>query len=272
MQKIKTSKQVDDLYNKVISEKLLGHTCQFFKENTVELKPFGSGVFVVINEIHFVFTASHVANALADNNNDLFIKVGYDKYLNVVGRVKYTDLNKSRGLDLAYIKLDDLMIPPLIEDYSFLTVDKIRKHNKLLVGAANYCVIGFPETNIIYENGELNTFAQAYFTFPTNDNPYKYYKLSKEDWIILQMTGKSQDIITKAKLPMETYFYGLSGCGLWLLMPDTYENSCDYRLIGIMTSYRKGKYFCLIGNKIHHLIKALNVFENMNFKENKIKN
>jgi hypothetical protein len=125
MQKIKTSKQVDDLYNKVISEKLLGHTCQFFKGNPVELKPFGSGVFVVINDVHFVFTASHVAKALADNNNDLFIKVGYDKYVNIVGRVKYTDLNKSRGLDLAYIKLDDQTIPPLTEHYSFLTVEKI---------------------------------------------------------------------------------------------------------------------------------------------------
>jgi hypothetical protein len=269
MQKIKTSKQVDELYNKVISEKLLGHTCQFFKENPVELKPFGSGVFVVIHNVHFIFTASHVADVLADKNNDLFIKVGYDKYVNVVGRVKYTNSNKSRGLDLAYIKLDEQMIPPLTEYYTFLTLDKIRKHNKLLVGAANYCVIGFPETNITYENGELNTFAQVFFTFPTNNNPYKYYKMSQDDWIILQMTGKSQDIITKAKLPIDIHFYGLSGCGLWLLMPDTYENSCDYRLIGIMTSYRKGKYFCLIGNKIHHLIEALNVFENINFKENK---
>jgi hypothetical protein len=271
MQKIKTSKQVDELYNKVISGKLLGHTCQFFKENPVELKPFGSGVFVVINEIHYVFTASHIADTLADNK-ELFIKVGYDNYLNIVGKGKYTNLHNSRGLDLAYIKLDDQMIPPVMEYYSFLTIDKIRIHNKLLVGAANYCVIGFPETNVNDENGEINTYAQVYFTFPTNDNPYQYYKLRKEDWIILQMTGKSQDIITKKKLPMDTHFYGLSGCGLWLLMPDTYENTCDYRLIGIMTSYRKGKYFCLIGGKIHHLIQALRVFENIDIKENKIKN
>lgn len=271
MQKIKTSKQIDEIYNKIISERLLAHTCQFFEEKSDGFKPFGSGVFVMIHDVHFIFTASHVANVLSDETFDLFIKIGNDEYINVVGRVKYTDFNTSRGIDLAYIKLDKQMIPALTEYYTFLTIDKIRRHDRLLVGAANYCVIGFPENNVIYDDGELNTFAQVYFTFPTNDNPYEYYKLSKDDWIIHKMTGKSQDIITKEKSPMSNHFYGLSGCGLWLMMPNTNDNSYDYRLVGIMTAYRKGKYYCLIGNKIHLFFEALSVFENMKFRENKIK-
>ena len=139
----------------------------------------------------------------------------------------------------------------------------MRIHKNLLEGGANYCVFGFPENNVFYEGGEINTYAQAYFTFPTNDKPYEYYGLSKDQWIIVTMTGKSQDVITKEKSPMDTRFYGLSGCGLWLMMPNMKENSCDYRLIGIMTDFKKRKYFCLIGNKIQFLIEALGVFENV---------
>ena len=65
---------------------------------------------------------------------------------------------------------------------------------------------------------------------------------------------------------MNTHFHGLSGCGLWLMMPNMSDNSYDYRLVGIMTDYRKGKYYCLIGNKIHLLIEALSFFENMKFR------
>lgn len=266
MKQIKTSKQIDKLYNKVISEKLLDHTCQFFEEKGDGLKPYGSGVFVAIHDVHFIFTASHVADAFGEKKTDLFIFIGNEGYIRVEGKVKYTNLDKSQGIDLAYIKLDEQMIPSLKKYYNFLTTDKIRKHNKLLAGAANYCVIGFPENTVEYKNGELVATAQAYFTFPTNDNPYNFYKLSKDNWIILEMTGKSQDVVSKEKLPMNTHLYGISGCGLWLMMPNTEDNSCDYRLIGIMTHFKKGKYYCLIGNKIHILMEALMRFENMNFR------
>jgi hypothetical protein len=271
MEKINTSKQLDELYNRIISERLLDHTCQFFIKKTEGLRPYGSGVFVVIHDIYLIFTASHVADKLSDKNSNLFIRIENDEYINVIGRVKYTDLSRSNGIDLAYIKLDSQMIPYLTNYYEFLTIDKIRRHDRLLEGGANYCVIGFPENSFEYENDKLNTIAQAYFTLPMNDKPYEYYKLSKDDWIILKMTGKGQDVITKEKLSMNTHFYGLSGCGLWLMMPNINDNSYDYRLIGIMTDYRKAKYYCLIGNKIHLLIEALSVFENMQFRIKKIK-
>lgn len=272
MEKIKNSKQVDEIYNRLVSEKLIHHTCQFFIERTDGLKPYASGVFVVIHNVHFIFTASHVVEILNNKDKNLLIQIGEDEYVNVIGKTKYSDLDKSKGIDLAYIKLDKQMIPQLTSNYNFLTLDKIRKHNQLLEGGANYCVIGFPENGFKDEGGKLKPAAQVYFTLPTNNNPYEYYNLKRDDWIILKMTGKSQDVVTKAKQPMDTHFHGLSGCGLWLMMPRINENTCDYRLIGIMTDYKKGKYFCLIGNKIHLLIEALTVFEKMKFKTLKTKN
>jgi hypothetical protein len=266
MDKIKTSKKVEEIYNKIITERLLDHTCQFFIQTPDGYKPFGSGVFVALHDAYFIFTASHVADKLIENDNDLYIRIESDAFINVIGKVKYTNTESARGIDLAYIKLDEQIVSPLINKYKFLTIDKIRKHDNLLVGAANYCVMGFPENNIDYETGELITTAQAYFTFPTNDNPYEYYRLSKNDWIILQMSGKAEDVTTKERLPMNTHLYGISGCGLWLMLPNTHDNSCDYRLVGIMTDYKKDKYYCLIGNKIHLLLAAISFFENMKFK------
>lgn len=272
MERIKSSKQVDELYNRLASEKLIHHTCQFFIKKTDGLKPFASGVFVIIHNTHFIFTASHVVEIMKNKGTDLFIQIGEDEYVNVVGKIKQTDLNKSKGIDLAYIKLDEQIIPQLTNNFNFLTLDKIRKHNRLLEGGANYCVIGFPDNSFEYDDDILKPAAQVYVTLPTNDNPYEYYKLSKDDWIILKMTGKSQDVVTKKKNPMDTHLHGLSGCGLWLMMPRVNENACDYRLVGIMTDYKKGKYFCLIGNKIHFLLEALTVFENMKFRTLNAKN
>lgn len=266
MEKITISEKVDELYNRLASEKLIHHTCQFFIEKSGGLKPFASGVFVIIHNTHFIFTASHVVEEMTDNDTDLFIQIGENEYVNVVGEIKQTYLNNSKGIDLAYIKLNEQIIPKLASNYNFLTLDKIRKHNRLLEGSANYCVIGFPENSFEYDNDIFVPAAQVYITFPTNDNPYEYYKLSKNDWVVVQMTGKCQDVLTKKKYSIDTQFYGLSGCGLWLMLPKVNEGTCDYRLIGIMTDYKKGKYFCLIGNKIHLLLEALVVFENMKIK------
>jgi hypothetical protein len=48
------------------------------------------------------------------------------------------------------------------------------------------------------------------------------------------------------------------------------EKQVDYRLVGIMTEYKNGKFFCLIANKIYLIIEALKVIENYKFKEIKI--
>lgn len=270
MEKVDSSIEIDKILEKLISEHLLRHTCQFFETVDGELKPHGSGVFVLIHDIHFILTASHVTKAFNDDGKDLFIRVGEKKYIPVSGEIKETVIDKSDGVDLAYIKIDKEMILPLSKPYDFLTIDKIRKHNKML-DAMNYCVIGFPENNVDYNKGYLNTGAVAYFTTPTNDKPYDYYKYSKEDWFIVDIKGKGIDIKSGEKKKINTYFNGISGCGLWLYAieynQETDEYDFDYKLIGIMTEYKKGKYFCLVGNKIHHFIDVFRVLEKMKFKE-----
>ena len=95
-----------------------------------------------------------------------------------------------------------------------------------------------------------------------------------KDFFILDMKGKGTDISTGKPSKIDDQFYGISGCGLWFLIfnnnPTTGELSLDYRLIGIMTEFRKGKYYCLIGNKIRLILNAMTAIDGLKFVERQI--
>ncbi len=270
MIKSKSNEETDRLVVELVDNYLLRHTIQFFYKTDAGLRPFGSGVLALIHDTHFILTASHVVDYLKKDDNQLYIRVDKKGYINVLGDIKYTDIDKSKGVDLAYIKLDPQMIPHLIKPYKFLTINKFARHSKMLDGM-NYCVIGFPEKNIKFENGSMETGASFYLTSATNENPYNHYKLSKEDYFIVDMKGKGTDVESGKPTIINTHFYGISGCGLWYLIfnldPNTNKYSLDYRLIGIMTQFKKAKYFCLIANKIHLILEAFKVIEGFKFRE-----
>ena len=270
MIKAQSNAETDKAVVELIDQYLLRHTVQFFFKTDEGLRPYGSGVLALIHGSYFILTASHVADYLEKDKNDLYIRVDKKGYINVLGEIKYTEIDKSKGVDLAYIKVDNQMIEPLSKPYKFLSTNKISKHNMMLDGM-NYCVIGFPERNIKFEDGFMETGASFYLTHATNGNPYEYYKLSKEDFFIVDMKGKGTDMESGQTGPINTEFWGISGCGLWFLKynldPNTNKHSVDYSLIGIMTQFKKGKYFCLIANKIHLVIEALKVIEGFKFNQ-----
>ncbi len=270
----KYTEETDKMVNELITNRILRHTLQFFKKGKSRLEPFGSGVFAKIHNDYFILTASHVADFFEKNpKEDLRIRVNKNSFINVLGDIKYTDIDKSKGLDLAYIKVDQQMIEPLCKPYIPLEINKIRSHHRVF-HAMNYCVLGYPETNITKESEPFDTGASFYLTSASKDNRYQKYKYDKKDYIIVDMQGKGKDIKTNETSKIDTHFYGISGCGLWLLLfyknPITGINEVDYRLVGIMTEFKKSKYFCLIANKIYLLIEALKVIEKHKFKEVKI--
>ena len=188
----------------------------------------------------------------------------------MLGEIKYTDIDKSKGIDLAYIKIDDQMLPHLNNPYKFLTIDKISKHNRMLDGM-NYCVLGFPEKNIKIEDGHMETGASIYLTCATNEKPYKYYNLDRDIFFLVEMKGKGTDVKSGKNTKIDTNFYGISGGGLWFLTynfdPNIKVYSIDYKLIGIMTEFKKGKFFCLIANKAHLFIDAFSIIEGFKFRQ-----
>ena len=246
-------------------EKILRHTCQLLvKDENGKLKPHGSGVFVVINEIHFLLTASHVTTNWS-NENQLYIRIGKNNYVSLIGELRETDLDKDKNVDLAYVKIDDLILEDLKKPYIFLPVSKIRQHEKLLDGM-NYCVMGYPEKSVANIDEKTEPVAQAYYVNPSPQKVYDYYKFPPEAFLMFAMQGKGENIKTGEKAKTGTHFYGISGCGVWLMIIDTSGEklSVDYRLIGIMTEFRNDKFFTLIGVKIRLVMDGILKLENIN--------
>ncbi len=254
---------------KFIDSTLLRYTIQIFSSIADNFRPFGSGVLLTTHNHYFLLTASHVAEYLRTPGNTLYFRIDSDKFINIAGDIKGTEIDRSKGVDLAYIILADEMLPYLQKKYTFLTIDKITRHTPVL-GGSNYCVLGYPEKNITVVNGFSDTGPSFYVTTAANDKPYRHYSLDSDNHIIVNMEGKGKSLLTNDRTKIDDRFHGLSGGGLWFLTYDfsdeTKEYSIDYRLVGIMTEFKKGKYFCLIANKIHLFLDAFIKIEGFKFK------
>ncbi|MCC9063984.1 hypothetical protein [Flavobacterium piscisymbiosum] len=268
--------ETDEAVLEQINSKIMKHTIQFLNEVNGKLKPFGSGVFAKIYNDYFIITASHVASFFEDHPNEyLRIRVSNKLFIPVLGEVKYSIIEKSEPIDLAYIKLDKQTTFNLSKAYIPVTIEKFRHHNNLLNGT-NYCVLGYPAINITKEEKSFNTGATFFLgSPPTNDKPYQLYKFNKRDHMILNVKGKGTNVNTNKRDKIIPQFHGISGCGLWLLLiydnPATGKTEVDYRLVGIMTEFRTGKYFCVIANRIWLIIEAFKMAEKFTFKEKFIK-
>lgn len=254
-----------------IDDKILNHTIQLFRKINKDMKPYGSGVFCKIYDEYFILTASHVADYLDDNDNQLYIRIETKRWINLAGEVHRTEINESGGLDLAYVKIQKNLAPMLNNVYLCLETNKLSTHKHQYTDRVNYCILGYPEKNYSIQDGIINTGA-SYLVLPaSNDKPYEYYKLPKEHFFITNLHGKATDMFTGKKKKLDSHLNGISGCGLWYI-DLTYDSNSkkigiDYRLIGIVTDLKKAKFYCLIANRVHHIIDALRLFEQYEFVE-----
>lgn len=270
MRKVKSDRKIDEALSRLISEEFTPHSCQIFEQSSEgKMRPYGSGVFAEIGDRVILLTASHVTEQMSDEKQ-LYFRI-HGGYVSIVGDLQETGLDADNTIDLAYIILDEKIVQDLRKGYKFLPLSKFRAHKNLL-DAAQYCVIGFPEKNQKIEEGKLRTGASAYFVQPSKDKVYEHYKFSKEACFILDFKGKGTDIKTGKINKINTDVHGISGCGLWLVIleqeGDSYKT--DFRLIGIMTEFRKGKFHCLIGNRIELILNQLQATGLMKYREKKV--
>ncbi|WP_210519432.1 serine protease family protein [Hymenobacter terricola] len=255
--KITFTPELDEALDKLMGNELMPHTCQIFEMDTSsKMKPFGSGIMAFLGGHHYILTAAHVAEHLTQTK-PLFIK-SRDGFTAISGKVLVTNLGVDKTIDLAYIKLHPHILPALEGGYRFLPISKFRGHSELFY-ATQYCVFGYPEDSTKEIDGELQSQAEGFFVEPAKEKVYEYYKFDPKTCFILDFKGKGVDVRTGEDKKIKIQPYGLSGCGLWLLLP-THQNekwTVDYKLIGIMTEFKKGKYYCLIGNKISLVLDAL---------------
>lgn len=257
-----------------ISRELLPYTCQLFTLNDNGTPtPFGSGVYTKLGESYFILTASHVAEYIRENSGKgkhLYVRSKVkDGYLNVVGSIRGSNLDIDT-VDLAYIKVNESFLSQLNNNYRFLPISKFRARPKLY-NVSNCCVVGYPEVNSWAEGRSLITGANSYLLEPCRKNVYDYYNFKPEENILLEVKGKGKSLSDgSVEKVSEKEFHGISGGGLWLLIFKGGANNIpleiDFRLIGIMTEYRKGKYYCLVANHVDLLFSAITKYGGINFE------
>lgn len=249
---------INNELNNLVTNTIGPYTCQFLKQNSGDdLSPFASGVMVEIDKMYYILTASHVVEDWSDSNK-LFLEVN-GSYVSIVGKGCGTAIEKKDRIDIACIKLKEEIMPLLKPWYKFLKPDRFLHHDKLLL-EADYCVYGFPVSNYRRENGKIKTVAAAYFVRPHQDKVFENYSLDPLTHYVLEIKGKGVNIKTGVAEKIKMEPYGLSGGGLWYTTIE-YNGKrfiSNAYLIGIMTEFRKGKYECLIANRLELLLQALN--------------
>lgn len=242
---------------RVIKNDIAPYTCQFLTQDTTKgMLPYASGVLAELGGDFYILTASHVIENWSDEHL-LFIEFG-NGYVSIVGKGSGTIIERDIRLDVAYIKLKDELVLILKGWYKFLPRKAILHYKKTVEDGA-YCVYGYPVARHKRIDGVLRPTAVAYFVRPHPDKVYEHYNLDFLSHYVLEYQGKAINLSTGESEKMRTEHYGLSGGGLWYaeIGFDGKKLKSETFLIGIMTEFRKGKYECLIANRIEILLAAI---------------
>jgi len=241
-------------------------TCQFFKEDGKGgVTPFASGVMVELGPSSYILTASHVIEDWS-NASKLFVPLA-DTHVSVVGHAYGTTMDKENKYDIAYIKLTPELARLLRYTYRFMPIHKMLHHWKSLL-EPNYCIFGYPVINQKKVDGAVKTFGSAYFSLPCQDKVFEYYGLNPLAHYAFEFQGKAVNIQSNKVEKIKTEHYGLSGCGVWYVDIEFKHNKfkSSAQLIGIMMEFRKGKYECLIGNRMEIILATIEKNEGIKIK------
>ena len=84
------------------------HTIPIFTRKKDKFELYGTGVLIEVKRAPFLVTASHVVEEITkDKNSHLYIRLEENLWSSIGGDIKYTDLELSNGVDLAYVKVPD---------------------------------------------------------------------------------------------------------------------------------------------------------------------
>jgi hypothetical protein len=234
--------------DRLIREEIALYTCQLLHKNTAgELRPYASGVWIMLDGIHYLLTAGHVIEEWGDDH-PLFVEVK-GGYSSISGKGVITDYEQTTRVDIACVRLLDTLVLLLQESYRFWNLDNLFNGTKLEI--YNYFVYGFDEKHT--DEQTLDATATANFVKPLSEKVFNHYQLKPEFHYIVESRGEGLDLQTGDFKKANIAPHGMCGGGLWYV--DYVQHGATYvpsaYLIGILTEYRTGRYQCLIANRAH---------------------
>jgi len=218
-------------------------TCQLLKFENGNPKSYASGVFIRIDNSHFMFTASHVIDdeekKIYIGEKNTFKQIGGEWIQNSlpIGRKREDD-----RIDVAILKLDDASIEFIKSKHEFLTTNDIQINHRL-IEAPLYTAIGFPcsQNKFNKYKNELKRMPFILITEPALDEAFNQLNCDPTINIIVNYNkDKIFNHKTGKKLNGPTS-YGISGAGLWYLpcqSVNSGEKISNY-LVGILHTWPK---------------------------------
>jgi hypothetical protein len=249
-------------------------TCHYLKLIAGNPHPYATGVFTIINNCHFLFTAAHVIDGV---ENEIFIGYEEHKVVKLGGEwiTKSLPQGKKREedkIDVAILKLDNESIEFVKNRYEFLQDNDIQVNHKI-IEAPLYSAIGFPASRNKFNKykNELKSNPFIYITHPASNEIY--YQLECNTFLNIIIHYDKQNVFNHKTNQYITgpNPWGISGGGLWYVPSQLVKSGgkIEKKLVGILTEWpiKNRKYW--IATKIDIYTEIIRKKYNLKIEQSK---
>jgi hypothetical protein len=234
---------IDDHMNQVV-QKIQQVTCQVYNNTKV----IGSGIFIKINQNHYLVSAAHVlsfkqAPFMRFPNGEELIKILGDWK---VTEIPVTGSVEDDKIDVTIIRLNGESIKEVLKRFSFLPIEKIEINHKNAC-SFSYFLFGYPNywTSIKPIDSNYAILKPRPFFSRVRINANQAKEIPEYDHgskILIEFNLQKLISTDKLSCPYLPNFKGMSGSGLWdLSINDKVNTEDQYKLVGILTDYFKGE-------------------------------
>lgn len=241
---------------------LVNDTYHNERNNKIEIKVIGTGVFIQIQNDYFLVSASHVLNELEnlripmENGTKEMLKPGGILWLHELDKLNDGETDP---IDVAFLHLDKESVEHILEFYKFLQEEDIAMEHQF-TDQPYYTFLGYPTTLTKLSTTKKSYHATTFWHMSTPLTIDNYPKLKTDPNlnVITSFDRKNSYNVKTGKYTTSPYLHGISGCGLWYTNPlDVLKDEIKPILTAIMTDWPIKNRTIVIGTRIDIVVKAL---------------
>lgn len=217
-------------------------TCHYLKIKNGNPHPHATGIFLMIENQHFLITAAHVVENL---QTEIYIGYGKHKVVRLGGELSINQIpmNEKRDndkIDVAIIKLDEESIGYVKQRYKFINILELGINHDIQK-LPLYSAIGFAASQNKFNKvkNQLNSNPFIYTTIPADEDIYTELNCKQFLNLIVQYDKKNViNYLTNQKQTGPDPF-GISGGGLWYVPIQLVEkgDKVKKQLVAVLTEW-----------------------------------
>jgi hypothetical protein len=218
-----------------------------------EVKQYGSGVLLQIDNVKFVLTAEHVAELFLKHGVSLFLGAASDKLF----PISKTSVRHSKKGDVAILVISDEDAAMFGPTKKFTRLSEVLCHDATETVGGVYCALGYPHANSNVDDAAevLTMKAVPAFGIPYADGQGLIWQNPFIKGVHIAIS------FDNAKHPDPT---GMSGGGMWRIhqagLPADHWRESDVKLVAIEHTVATNQV-ALIGTRIGYVLGLIRSFD-----------